>query len=196
MFSAYQSIFMPSVHGAQGNNIVPPHVTCGMVGLRPFYNSQATSASMIVRKRSTPKLTQETLAPVEPRAAKPHWRYASPALSTPSLPPIDPFLSKSLSFPTSASSATTTPPPPPITHQRQWKTSNINGTRSIGDRLQTQYHGSTQPSSSPLSPQSRTSRPHLPSPPISPTTPLPPSLCRQGGQPDEPQRKRDRRVRV
>ncbi|KAI8051345.1 hypothetical protein BDF22DRAFT_734821 [Syncephalis plumigaleata] len=52
MFSAYQSIFMPSVHGAQGNSIVPPHVTCGMVGLRPFYNSQATSASMIVRKRS------------------------------------------------------------------------------------------------------------------------------------------------
>ncbi|KAI8049615.1 hypothetical protein BDF22DRAFT_778631 [Syncephalis plumigaleata] len=52
MFSAYQSIFMPSVHGAQGNNIVPPHVTCGMVGLRPFYNSEATSASMIVRKRS------------------------------------------------------------------------------------------------------------------------------------------------
>ncbi|KAI8051357.1 hypothetical protein BDF22DRAFT_777513 [Syncephalis plumigaleata] len=32
MFSAYQSIFMPSVHGAQGNSIVPPHVTCGMMG--------------------------------------------------------------------------------------------------------------------------------------------------------------------
>ncbi|KAI8053846.1 hypothetical protein BDF22DRAFT_733240 [Syncephalis plumigaleata] len=52
MFSAYQFIFMPSVHGAQGNSIVPPHVTCGMVGLRPFYNSEAVSASMIVRKRS------------------------------------------------------------------------------------------------------------------------------------------------
>ncbi|KAI8054695.1 hypothetical protein BDF22DRAFT_775446 [Syncephalis plumigaleata] len=76
MFSAYQSIFMPSVHGAQGNNIVPPHVTCGMMGLRPFYNSQATSASMIVPRHFERKRKDSILERIKQRAIerKKLWR--------------------------------------------------------------------------------------------------------------------------
>ncbi|KAI8048360.1 hypothetical protein BDF22DRAFT_779168 [Syncephalis plumigaleata] len=100
MFSAYQSIFMPSVHGAQGNNIVPPHVTCGMVGLRPFYNSEATSPRHFERKRKDSILERIKQRAIERKKLWRQWNRerlsrigTTPphTLPAPFLPPLDPF---------------------------------------------------------------------------------------------------------